>query len=225
VALVGYARVSTREQHPEAQTDALSAAGCEKVFVDLASGTLAKRPALEQALGYLRAGDTLVVTKLDRLGRSVRNLKQIADDLQARHVGLRALSQGIDTTTPGGRLFFHMLAAIAEFEHDLIVERTHDGLAAARARGRNGGPKFKMTSTRIAQARAMYDDGKHTVQQIADTFGVSRPTIYRHLGTALPAPPKAAADTKSAQPAEPAEGGSGPARGRRASVPAQQEAS
>ncbi len=100
-----------------------------------------------------------MVTKLDRLGRSVRNLKQIVDDLQARHVGLRALSQGIDTTTPGGRLFFHMLAAIAEFEHDLIVERTHDGLAAARARGRKGGPKFK----------------------IADTFGVSRPTVYRHL--------------------------------------------
>jgi DNA invertase Pin-like site-specific DNA recombinase len=166
-----------------------------------------------------------VVTKLDRLGRSVRNLKQIADDLHARHVGLRALSQGIDTTTPGGRLFFHMLAAIAEFEHDLIVERTLDGLAAARARGRMGGPKFKMTPNKIAQARSMYDDGKHTVQQIADTFGVSRPTIYRHLGTALPAPPKAAADTKSAQPAEPAEGGPGPARGRRAPVPAQQEAS
>ena len=181
MALVGDARVSTRDQHPEAQTDALSAAGCEKVFVDHASGTLAKRPALDEALGYLRAGDTLVVTKLDRLGRSVRNLKQIVDDLQARHVGLRALSQGIDTTTPGGRLFFHMLAAIAEFEHDLIVERTHDGLAAARARGRNGGPKFKMTPNKIAQARAMYDDGKHTVQQIADTFGVSRPTVYRHL--------------------------------------------
>ena len=175
--LIGYARVSTRDQHP----DALSAAGCERVFIDHASGTLAKRPALDEALGYLRAGDTLVVTKLDRLGRSVRNLKQIVDDLQARHVGLRALSQGIDTTTPGGQLFFHMLAAIAEFEHDLIVERTHDGLAAARARGRKGGPKFKMTSTRIAQARSMYDDGKHTVQQIADTFGVSRPTIYRHL--------------------------------------------
>jgi len=156
-------------------------AGCEKTFTDHASGTLAKRPALDEALGYLRAGDTLVVTKLDRLGRSVRNLKQIVDDLQARHVGLRALSQGIDTTTPGGRLFFHMLAAIAEFEHDLIVERTHDGLAAARARGRNGGPKFKMTPNKIAQARAMYDDGKHTVQQIADTLGVSRPTVYRHL--------------------------------------------
>jgi len=102
VALVGYARVSTRDQHPEAQTDALAAAGCEKTFTDHASGTLAQRPALDEALGYLRAGDTLVVTKLDRLGRSVRNLKQVADDLQARQVGLRAVSQGIDTTTPGG---------------------------------------------------------------------------------------------------------------------------
>lgn len=114
-------------------------------------------------------------------GRSVKHLKEIADDLQDRDVGLRALSQGIDTTTPGGRLFFHMLAAIAEFEHDLIVERTHDGLAAARARGRKGGPKFKMTPTKARQARVMYDAGEHTVQEIADTFGVSRPTIYRHL--------------------------------------------
>jgi len=115
VALVGYARVSTRDQHPEAQTDALTAAGCERTFTDQASGTLARRPALDETLSYLRAGDTLVVTKLDRLGRSVRNLKQIADDLQARQVGLRAVSQGIDTTTAGGWLFFHMLAAIAEF--------------------------------------------------------------------------------------------------------------
>ncbi len=122
-----------------------------------------------------------MITKLDRLGRSVRNLKTLADDLQTREVGLRALSQGIDTTTPGGRLFFHMLAAIAEFEHDLIVERTRDGLAAARARGRKGGPKVKMTPNRTRQARAMYDAGQHTVQQIAHTFGVPRPTIYRHL--------------------------------------------
>ncbi|UKA62758.1 recombinase family protein [Arthrobacter sp. YA7-1] len=181
MALIGYARVSTREQHPQGQTDALEAAGCKKIFVDHASGVLARRPALDQMLEYVRDGDTLVVTKLDRLGRSVRNLKQLADDLQQRGIGLRALSQGIDTTTPGGRLFFHMLAAIAEFEHDLIVERTHDGLAAARARGRKGGPKFKMTATKISQARAMYDSKEHTVQEIADTFGVSRPTIYRHL--------------------------------------------
>ncbi|BCW82859.1 DNA invertase [Arthrobacter sp. NicSoilE8] len=185
--MIGYARVSTRDQHTQAQTDVLEAAGCEKVFVDHASGTLARRPALDQMLEYVREGDTLVVTKLDRLGRSVRNLKQIAEELQERSIGLRALSQGIDTTTPGGRLFFHMLAAIAEFEHDLIVERTHDGLAAARARGRKGGRKFKMTATKISQARAMYDAGGHTVQEIADTFGVSRPTIYRHL-QAAPAP-------------------------------------
>lgn len=181
MTLVGYARVSTRDQHPEAQLDALTAAGCEKTFTDQASGTLARRPALDDALSYLRAGDTLVVTKLDRLGRSVANLKQVSDDLQSRDVALKALSQGIDTATPGGRLFFHMLAAIAEFEHDLIVERTVDGLAAARARGRTGGPKFKMTPTRIRQARAMYETKQHTVQEIADTFGVSRPTIYRHL--------------------------------------------
>lgn len=183
MAVVGYARVSTRDQHPDAQLDALEAAGCDKVFTEHASGTLARRPALDEALVYLRAGDTLVVTKLDRLGRSVRNLKQIADELQDRGVGLRAISQGIDTTTAGGRLFFHMLAAIAEFEHDLIVERTVDGLAAARARGRKGGPKFKMTPTKAQQARAMYDAGGHTVQEIAETFGVSRPTIYRHLGS------------------------------------------
>lgn len=173
--------MSTRDQHAEGQEDVLAAASCEKVFVEHASGVLARRPVLDDALGYLREGDTLVVTKLDRLGRSVRNLKQVADDLQTRGVGLKALSQGIDTTTPGGRLFFHMLAAIAEFEHDLIVERTMDGLAAARARGRKGGPKFKMTPTKIAQARLMYDSKQHSVQEIADTFGVSRPTIYRHL--------------------------------------------
>jgi DNA invertase Pin-like site-specific DNA recombinase len=178
---VGYARVSTRDQNPDAQTDALRAAGCEKIFVEHASGVLAKRPALDDALDYLRDGDTLVVTKLDRLGRSVRNLKEVAEGLQLRGVGLKALSQGIDTTTPGGRLFFHMLAAIAEFEHDLIVERTHDGLAAARARGRKGGGRHKMTPTKARQARAMYDEKTYTVQQIAETFGVSRGTIYRHL--------------------------------------------
>ncbi len=112
MASIGYARVSTREQNPDGQTDLLAAAGCEKVFVEHASGVLAKRPALDDALDYLRSGDTLVVTKLDRLGRSVRNLKEVVESLQQRGIGLKALSQGIDTTTPGGRLFFHMLAAI-----------------------------------------------------------------------------------------------------------------
>ena len=181
MASIGYARVSTREQNPDGQTDLLAAAGCEKVFVEHASGVLAKRPALDDALDYLRSGDTLVVTKLDRLGRSVRNLKEVVESLQQRGIGLKALSQGIDTTTPGGRLFFHMLAAIAEFEHDLIVERTQDGLAAARARGRKGGGRFKMTATKARQARAMYDEKSYTVQQIAERFGVSRGTIYRHL--------------------------------------------
>lgn len=181
MVMVGYARVSTQDQNPRSQTDALQAAGCEKVFVDHASGVLANRPELDRALDYLRAGDTLVVTRLDRLGRSVKNLKDITDQLHSRGVELQAVSQGIDTATPGGRLFFHMLAAIAEFEHDLIVERTKDGLAAARARGRKGGPKFKMTPTKAKHARAMYDAGEYTVQEIADVFGVSRTTIYRHL--------------------------------------------
>jgi DNA invertase Pin-like site-specific DNA recombinase len=178
---VGYARVSTREQNVDSQTDVLEAAGCTRVYVEQASGTLARRPALTDVLSYLREGDTLVVTKLDRLGRSVKNLKDIADELERRGVGLRALSQGVDTTTPGGRLFFHMLAAIAEFERDLIVERTKDGLASARARGRKGGAKPKMTLAKVRQARAMYDQKEHTVQEIADVLGVSRPTIYRHL--------------------------------------------
>jgi len=124
--------VSTRDQHPQAQTDALTAAGCEKVFVDHASGTLARRTALDEVLAYLRDGDTLAITKLDRLGRPVRNLKQVADDLQARGVGLRALSQGIDTTTSGGRLFFHMLAAIAEFSV-ISTRRVSDVLAVGAA--------------------------------------------------------------------------------------------
>lgn len=113
----------------------------------------------------MRAGDTLVVTTLDRFGRSMRNLKQIVDDLQTRQVELRAVSQGIDTTTTGGWLFFHMLAAIAESEHDLVVERTRDGLTATRAHGRKGGPKFTMTHNKIAQARAMYDVGQHTCRR------------------------------------------------------------
>jgi len=181
MALIGYARVSTRGQDPTLQQDILQAHGCDPLFVDHASGTLAQRPALDRALQYLRPGDVLVVTKLDRLGRSVKNLSEIATDLDQRGVGLKAVTQEIDTTTPGGRLFFHLLAAFAEFEHDLIVERTKEGLAAARARGRNGGRKPKMTAIKTKQAISMYDSGEYTLQQIADTLGVGRTTIHRTL--------------------------------------------
>lgn len=188
MALIGYARVSTRDQNPEAQTDVLTAAGCERIFTDKASGKLAKRPELDKALEYLRAGDTLVITKLDRLGRSVRNLIELSILLDQRGVGLRVLHQGIDTSTPGGRLFFNIVASIAEFERDLISERTRDGLDAARARGRKGGRRAVLTDTKLAVARQMYDerggDGKrrYTVQEIADTVGCSRATLYRALG-------------------------------------------
>lgn len=181
MALIGYARVSTRDQHPEAQTDALAAAGCERILTDKASGKLARRPQLDAALAYLRSGDVLVITKLDRLGRSVRNLIDLAETLDGRGVGLRVLDQGIDTTTPAGRMFFHVLAALAEFEASLISERTLDGLEAARARGRKGGRKPKLSERQVAMVRQMHASGEHTVSAIAETFNVTRPTIYRVL--------------------------------------------
>ena len=185
---IGYGRVSTRDQHPEAQHDALAAAGCDQIFIDKASGKLARRPELDKALlSANRSGDQLVITKLDRLGRSLEHLIELSKLLQARGVDLVVLDQGIDTSTAVGRMFFQILGAIAEFEHALMSERTMDGLAAARARGRTGGQKPKLGPRQVKLARQMYDetgdDGKrkHTVAQIAAEFGVSRPTIYRHL--------------------------------------------
>ncbi len=191
---IGYGRVSTRDQHPEAQRDALGAAGCEEIFIDKASGKLGRRRELDKALlSANRSGDQLVITKLDRLGRSLEHLIELSKLLQGRGVDLVVLDQGIDTSTAVGRMFFHILGAIAEFEHALMSERTMDGLAAARARGRTGGQKPKLGPRQVKLARQMYDeigeDGKreHTVAQIAGEFGVSRPTIYRHLaqGAAL----------------------------------------
>jgi DNA invertase Pin-like site-specific DNA recombinase len=184
---IGYGRVSTRDQHPEAQDDALRAAGCEQVFIDRASGTLARRPELDKVLLVAREGDQLVITKLDRLGRSLEHLIDLAKALQQRSIDLIVLDQGIDTATAIGRMFFQILGAIAEFEHALMSERTMDGLEAARARGRTGGQKPKLGPRQVQLAQAMYDeqgpDGRrrYTVQQIADEFGVTRPTIYRHL--------------------------------------------
>ena len=185
---IGYGRVSTRDQHPEAQHDALDAAGCDQIFTDKASGKLARRPELDKSLlSANRPGDQIVVTKLDRLGRSLEHLIELSKLLQARGVNLVVLDQGIDTATAVGRMFFQILGAIAEFEHALMSERTMDGLAAARARGRTGGQKPKLGPRQIKLAREMYDetddDGKrkHTVAQIAGELGVSRPTIYRNL--------------------------------------------
>lgn len=181
MALIGYARVSTADQNLDPQTDALTAAGCEKIFTDKASGKLARRAELDAALAYLRPGDILVITKLDRLGRSLRNLLDLSATLAKQDVGLRVLAQGIDTTTPGGRLYFSIIGAIAEFERDLISERTHDGLAAARARGRKGGRPPVLTETKLTTAREMYDSKRYTMAQIAETVGCSRATLYRAL--------------------------------------------
>ncbi|WP_030975103.1 recombinase family protein [Streptomyces sp. NRRL S-1824] len=184
---IGYGRVSTRDQNPEAQEDALTAAGCDRIFVDKLSGKLASRPELDKALMTARDGDQFVITKLDRLGRSLKNLIGLSEQLQAQGVGLVVLDQGIDTSTPVGRMFFHILGAIAEFEHSLMVERTKEGLEAARARGRKGGRKQALKPRQVALAQQMYDelgeDGKrkHTVQDIANELGVARTTIYRYL--------------------------------------------
>jgi DNA invertase Pin-like site-specific DNA recombinase len=162
---IGYGRVSTRDQNPDAQHDALSAAGCDQEFIDKASGKLAQRPELEKALlSASRAGDQLVVTKLDRLGRSLEHLISLSGELQSRGVDLVVLDQGIDTSTAVGRMFFQILGAIAEHEHALMSERTIDGLAAARARGRTGGQKPKLTPRQARIARQMYEETARTAR-------------------------------------------------------------
>jgi DNA invertase Pin-like site-specific DNA recombinase len=181
--LLGYARVSTLDQDPALQTDALDAAGCFRVWTDKASGKLDKRPQLDAVLDQLRPGDTLVVWRLDRLGRSMKHLIAVVADLEERGIGFRSLTENIDTTTPAGKLIFHIFGALAEFERELIVERTQAGLAAARARGRKGGRRTVMTPEKLAVARQMIDDPdtNHTVAKVAETIGVSRSALYRAL--------------------------------------------
>jgi DNA invertase Pin-like site-specific DNA recombinase len=179
--LIGYARVSTEDQNAELQIDALNAAGCFKVFTDKASGSLSHRPQLDKMLEQLRDGDVVVVWRLDRLGRSLKNLIALVEELAEKGVGFRSLTESIDTTTTGGKLIFHIFAALGEFERELIRERTNAGLAAARARGRVGGRPPVMTPDKVKVARQMYNSQEHTVEAIAKTLGVSRKTIYRHL--------------------------------------------
>jgi len=181
--LIGYARVSTEEQTLDLQIDALTEAGCSKIYTDKISGSRSDRPELGKALDYVRKGDTFVVWRLDRLGRSVRHLIEVVNDFEERGIGFKSLQETIDTTTSTGKLTFHVFAALAQFERDLIAERTKAGLEAARRRGRVGGRRTVMSSDKLKVARDLYEDpeSKLTVQQIADTVGVSRATIYRHL--------------------------------------------
>lgn len=180
-SLVGYARVSTSDQELALQLDALAAAGCPRVFTEHASGTKADRPELARALDYVRPGDVLTVWKLDRLGRSLPHLIETVGALEERGIGFRSLQESIDTTSPAGRLVFHIFCALAQFERDLIRERTMAGLEAARARGRRGGRPIVMTPEKIAAARGLYNAGELTVAQIAATLGVSRASVYRSL--------------------------------------------
>jgi DNA invertase Pin-like site-specific DNA recombinase len=184
--LIGYARISTGDQTLDLQRDALQKAGCERTFEDTASGAKADRPGLAQALDMLRPGDTLVVWRLDRLGRSLGHLIETLLALDTRGIGFQSLTESIDTTTPGGKLVFHLFGALAEFERELIRERTNAGLAAARARGRRGGhPRVDVFANRknLDLARTLYNDRKTPIAEIARQFGVSRATLYRYLGS------------------------------------------
>ncbi len=180
--LIGYARVSTGDQNFDLQRDALLAAGCEagKIFTDRLSGGKDERPGLAQALAYVRAGDTLVVWRLDRLGRSLSHLIQTTTGLEGRGVGFKSLQEGIDTTS-GGKLVFHIFGALAEFERSLIRERTNAGLKAARARGRNGGRPKKLDTRKLAVAESLLKDPKLTVAEVAEQVGIARSTLYTYL--------------------------------------------
>ena len=177
---IGYGRISTTDQNASSQEDALNRANVDRLFIDTFTGTKMSRPELDKALDQLRSGDVLVTTRLDRLGRSTKDLLTIVGALEDKGVQLEVLERSIDTSTPEGKLFFTMVAAFAEFERQIMRSRTMDGLAAARARGRLGGRKPKLSEKQITEVTRLYNEGK-SVQDIADLFAVSRPTIYRAL--------------------------------------------
>lgn len=181
---IGYARVSTKDQVLDLQIDALEKDGCELIFKETASGAKTDRPELQKLLTHLRKGDIVVVYKLDRLGRSLKHLLDVVAELNQKEVGIRSINDAIDTTTPQGRLFFNISASFAEFERDLIRERTKSGLEAARARGRKGGRRQGMTKDaeqKAILAETYYKEGKMGVNQIAKEIGVSKMTLYKYL--------------------------------------------
>jgi DNA invertase Pin-like site-specific DNA recombinase len=179
---IGYARVSTKDQHVDLQVDALRQSGCEKIFSDIGvSGSRASRPGLDKALDQLRDGDTLVVWRLDRLGRGTRKVLELLEDLDRRNVKFRSLSEAFDTSGPIGRVLLTLVVAFAEMERDLIRDRTNAGLEAARARGRRGGRKLKLTAQQDKAIRQLYDARNTPVASIAESFHVSEPTVWRSL--------------------------------------------
>lgn len=179
--LVGYARVSTEEQNLDLQLDALKQAGCENFFQDEMSGANSHRPGLSEALAFMRPGNTLVVWRLDRLGRSLKDLLQQIEELQQRGIQFRSLHESIDTTSPGGKFQFHVFSALAEFERDLIRERTMAGLRAARSRGRLGGRRKEMTAEKVKLAARLMKDPNVSAQEICQMLGISRTTLYRYI--------------------------------------------
>jgi DNA invertase Pin-like site-specific DNA recombinase len=181
MAKIGYIRVSKHEQNEALQVDALNKEKCDRIFMDKITGKKFERKDLDAALAYLRPGDTFVVWKLDRAGRSLKHLIGLLNTLQSRGIEFMSLTEKIDTTTPGGKLIFHIMGALAEFEHDLIRERTYAGLEAARARGRNGGrPRKLNNSGKVALARRLHEE-QRPIDEICETLHISRSTLYRYL--------------------------------------------
>ena len=179
--LIGYARVSTQDQTLNLQKDALEKIGCTKIFTDVISGATTERQGLDEALSYVREGDTLVVWRLDRLGRSLKHLIETITNLNNRKIGFKSIQENIDTTTSGGKLIFHIFGALAEFERDIIRERTNAGLQAARARGRLGGRPKALNQKKQLIAQALYNDKSNSIAEICKTLNISRATLYRYI--------------------------------------------
>ncbi len=182
--LIGYARVSTDDQNLDLQKDALNQAGCERIFTDKLGGAKSERPGLQEALKISRSGDTLVVWRLDRLSRSLKTLIEMVNHLESGNIGLKSLKEAIDTASSSGKLVFHIFGALAEFERNLIRERTKAGLQAARARGRKGGRPKSLSQDKQALAVKLYDEKQHTIAQICEMMGISKPTLYKYIDAA-----------------------------------------